>query len=322
MEQSESRRSGTPTDTALTKDTEGGVTTIHYGNYIHYCRITDTTQCSGVVTEHMLVYVCSGELLVTERGRSHALRRGDAYILRRNHMCRKTSRSLPDGEPFEGLFFYLTVPMLRRTLTQNAISLRGLLPPPASAYIPLPRHAFLDNLFSTLASYFKSERFPGQRLMELKMQETVLTLIEIEPDLTALLFDFAAPAKSDLRQFMEQYYMQELDLAGWRTTRDARSRHSSRSFPLPSACRRADGSYAAAWRRRAAASCRASGPPPYAPRWDSRASATSRAPSSSSSAYRHRRRQAGRANNASTEKTDSRDPFRSRLSVLRIVQSG
>lgn len=122
MEQSESRRSGTPTDTALTKDTEGGVTTIHYGNYIHYCRITDTTQCSGVVTEHMLVYVCSGELLVTERGRSHALRRGDAYILRRNHMCRKTSRSLPDGEPFEGLFFYLTVPMLRRTLTQNAIS--------------------------------------------------------------------------------------------------------------------------------------------------------------------------------------------------------
>lgn len=46
------------------------------------------------------------------------------------------------------------------------------------------------------------------------MQETVLTLIEIEPDLTALLFDFAAPAKSDLRQFMEQYYMQELDLAG------------------------------------------------------------------------------------------------------------
>lgn len=214
MEQSENRRSGTPTDTALTKDTDGGVTTIHYGNYIHYCRITDTTQCSGVVTEHMLVYVCSGELLVTERGRSHALRRGDAYILRRNHMCRKTSRSLPDGEPFEGLFFYLTVPMLRRTLTQNAISLRGLLPPPASAYIPLPRHAFLDNLFSTLASYFKSERFPGQRLMELKMQETVLTLIEIEPDLTALLFDFAAPAKSDLRQFMEQYYMQELDLAG------------------------------------------------------------------------------------------------------------
>lgn len=204
-----------PRDTLrLTKDTEGGVTTLHYGNYIHHCRITDTTQRSGVVTEHMLVYVCSGELLVTENGRTHSLRRGDAYILRRNHMCRKTSRPLPDGEPFEGIFFYLTVPMLRRTLTQNAIPLRGLLPPPASAYIPLPRHPFLDNLFTALASYFNSEHFPSERLMELKMQETVLTLIEIEPDLTALLFDFAAPAKSDLRHFMEQYYMQELDLAG------------------------------------------------------------------------------------------------------------
>ena len=185
-----------------------------YGDYIHYCRITDSTQCSGVATEHMLVYVRSGELLVTENGRSHSLRKGDAYILRRNHMCRKTSRALPDGEPFEGVFFYLTVPMLRRTLSRNAISLAHLQPSPASAYIPLPRHPFLDNLFTSLIAYFSSEHFPGRQLMELKMQETVLTLMEIEPDLTAMLFDFAAPAKTDLRRFMEQYYMQELDLAG------------------------------------------------------------------------------------------------------------
>ena len=129
-------------------------------------------------------------------------------------MCRKTSRALPDGEPFEGVFFYLTVPMLRRTLSRNAISLAHLQPSPASAYIPLPRHPFLDNLFTSLIAYFSSEHFPGRQLMELKMQETVLTLIEIEPDLTAMLFDFAAPAKTDLRRFMEQYYMQELDLAG------------------------------------------------------------------------------------------------------------
>lgn len=204
----------TATDIALTKSIEGGVTTIHYGDYIHYCRITDATQCSGVATEHMLVYVRSGELTVTENGRSHTLRKGDAYILRRNHMCRKTSRALPDGEPFEGVFFYLTVPMLRRTLSRNAISLAHLQPCPTSAYIPLPRHPFLDNLFTSLIAYFSSEHFPGRQLMELKMQETVLTLIEIEPDLTAMLFDFAAPAKTDLRRFMEQYYMQELDLAG------------------------------------------------------------------------------------------------------------
>lgn len=105
--------------------------------------------------------------------------------------------------------------MLRHAMSQHNISLRGAEPyTRRSPYIPLPRHPFLANLFESLRGYFQAERFPSEQLMELKMQETVLTLLEINPDLKSLLFDFADPIKIDLRQFMEQYYLQDLDLSG------------------------------------------------------------------------------------------------------------
>ena len=118
-------------------------------------------------------------------------------MLRRNHLCQKQARPLPGNEPFEGIFFYLTVPMLRRAMSQNGISLRGAKPwTRSSAYIALPRSPFLENLFASLLACFKAGQFPGERLMELKMQETVLTLIETAPWLRSLLFDFATPAEA------------------------------------------------------------------------------------------------------------------------------
>ncbi len=192
-----------------------GILKLHYKDYLHYCRVTTATPGRGVVTEHMIIYVNSGELELTTQGRTYHLRKGDAYMLRRNHLCQKQARPLPGNEPFEGIFFYLTVPMLRRAMSQNGISLRGAKPwTRSSAYIALPRSPFLENLFASLLACFKAGQFPGERLMELKMQETVLTLIETAPWLRSLLFDFATPLKPDLHAFMEQYYLQDLDLSG------------------------------------------------------------------------------------------------------------
>ena len=51
--------------------------------------------------------------------------------------------------------------------------------------------------------------------MEAKIKEVVLTLIEIDPSLKSVLFDFAGPWKIDLEEFMEAHYMMDLDLQGF-----------------------------------------------------------------------------------------------------------
>lgn len=197
----------------VTSVSSEGITVVHYKDYIHYCHITSKAPCRNIITEHMLVYIYSGELEVTAANSTYRLRKGDAYILRRNHLNNKEARPSDSGEPFEGIFIYLTVPMLRNVVSQNGISLKDSFHGQRkSPYVPLPRHAYISNLFASLLAYFKSDRFPDERLMELKMQEIVLTLLEIRPELKPLLFDFALPSKIDLSVFMEQYYLQNLSL--------------------------------------------------------------------------------------------------------------
>lgn len=195
-------------------ETHGGITTVHYKDFIHYCRVTDNTPCHGITTDHIVVYIFSGEMQIRAAGKTYRLKKGDAYLLCRNHMNRKESKPLANGEPFEGVFFYLTIPMLRQTMRQQNLSAKGTLAfahkPP---FIPLPHHPFIDNLFASLRTFFKSSHCPDERLMDLKMQEIVLTLIEIKPELHTLLFDFAAPMKINLKDFMEQSYTKRLTIA-------------------------------------------------------------------------------------------------------------
>lgn len=191
-----------------------GTTVVHYKDYIHYCHVVSKAPCRNVITEHMLVYIYSGALDVYSENRTYHLHKGDAYILRRNHLNNKEAKPLDNGEPFEGIFIYFTVPMLREVIAQHGISLKNVSPyQRKSPYIPLPRHAYIGNLFASLLAYFKAEHFPDERLMDLKMQEIILTLLEIKPELKALLFDFALSSKVDLPAFMEQCYLQNYSVA-------------------------------------------------------------------------------------------------------------
>jgi len=176
-------------------------------------KIEDDTTTTGYVTEHMLVYVYSGELETKANGKTKCLHKGQAYLLRRNHKCQKSVRP-KEGEGFEGIFIYFKRGFLKKTLTVNNLSLEEA--PTAkfnSSFIELPEHHYLDELCSSFRGYFKTAHFPSEQLVNIKMMEAVLTLIEIKPELKAVLFDFTGPMKIDIAEFMEDNYLLDLSLS-------------------------------------------------------------------------------------------------------------
>ena len=69
------------------------------------CEVKNEKYCEEMVTEHMLVYLCSGEMdLIEPSGRQHHLRKGDSFFVPRNHKMRKVKHPAKNGEPFKGLF--------------------------------------------------------------------------------------------------------------------------------------------------------------------------------------------------------------------------
>lgn len=69
--------------------------------------------CEGVVDEHMLGFVLSGELTLQTKEKKVNIRNGEAVFIRRNHLVTKLKQPAKNGQPFKGLFLRINVPFLK-----------------------------------------------------------------------------------------------------------------------------------------------------------------------------------------------------------------
>lgn len=193
---------------------DAGITGYNYMDTFFCCKVEKDKWCEEMVSEHMLVYLCSGELDLIAPDKQYHLKKGDSFFVKRNHLVRKIKRPSSDGEPFKGLFLQLKMPFLKRMLNEHNITVPLVSNPvtTSSTYVLLKKHPFLNGLFSSLEQYFDAQQYPSKELMETKLQEAVFTLLQLRPDLGQVLFDFTEPWKINLEEFMNKNYKCDLTI--------------------------------------------------------------------------------------------------------------
>ena len=193
---------------------DAGITVYNYMDTFFCCKVEKDKWCEEMVSEHMLVYLCSGELDLIAPDKQYHLKKGDSFFVKRNHLVRKIKRPSSDGEPFKGLFLQLKMPFLKRMLNEHNITVPLVSNPVTtnSTYVLLKKHPFLNGLFSSLEQYFDAQQYPSKELMETKLQEAVFTLLQLRPDLGQVLFDFTEPWKINLEEFMNKNYKCDLTI--------------------------------------------------------------------------------------------------------------
>ena len=193
-----------------------GVQLYNYMETFYCCTVTTQQEFESVVSEHMLVYVISGSLDVLYKDRRRHLQPGQAYLIRKNFKAHKIEYPDRNGKPFKGLFLQLKEPMLQKTMREYKLNVhdgkpyRSKLP-----YVMLPDTPLFTSMFRSLEVYFDTQTYPSEQLMEAKVKEVILTLIETMPELKSVLFDFVEPWKVDLATYMNDNYMNDLDLDGF-----------------------------------------------------------------------------------------------------------
>lgn len=171
------------------------------------CTALSDRICEGIVEEHMLGFVVSGELTLVSGQKSVRVRNGEAIFIRRNHLVVKRKSPGKNGEPFKALFLNLSVPFLKSIVRDIPVpAMADTAPADKGLNVYLPGHPFLTGLFQSLDGYFSAGRMPSPMLVETKLREAVLVLLELKPALASMLFDFAEPWKTDLKPFMEQNF--------------------------------------------------------------------------------------------------------------------
>jgi len=189
-------------------NTRSDVVVYNYLDTFYCCHVKNDRLFEEMVADHMLVYICSGEMILIAKDKRVSFKKGDAFFIKRNHLMKKIKQPARNGEPFKGLFLQLRTPFLKKVFAEENITIP--LNPEVlnnnSNHIMLDKHPFLDGLFMSLEQYFNTKQYPSKELMDIKLKEGVFTLLQLKPELASVLFDFAEPWKTNLIEFMNQNY--------------------------------------------------------------------------------------------------------------------
>lgn len=178
------------------------------------CYFTDDKACMHCNREHTLIYIYSGELEITMRGRKTILHKGDCAFMRRDNSMMLQKHATKDV-PYRSIVIKFSREFLREfyhTLNKREI--------PASArrnkkslYVLPVNRPDIRSLFDSLIPYFDADTIPSEEIVRLKMTEGVYAILNTDFNLYASLFDFIDPWKIDIIAFMEKNYMNEMTMA-------------------------------------------------------------------------------------------------------------
>lgn len=186
---------------------------LNFSNVFIASYFTDNRECSHANKEHTLIYLCSGELEITEQGKKHILHAGECAFMRRDHRMRLQKR-INNGGAYRSIVLKFSRKFLREFYQNTA---RKNLPEQAKrdkqSFIRLPANRpDVKSLFESVLPFFDSDMQPSADLLKLKMVEGIYILLHTDINLYASLFDFTEPWKIDLLEYMNENYMYNLSL--------------------------------------------------------------------------------------------------------------
>jgi len=186
--------------------------TLNYSDVFYSFFTNNDSICHDKAKFHYLVYVYSGEMVVEENGKEISVRSGQCVFIRRDHRVNFTKRTVEE-EPFKSISLVFKRNFLRKyyQTLQSENQIKDI-KPLKSSVVQLPATPGMKSLFLSMKPYFETEQEPKSELIDLKMQEGVLSLLAIDKAFFPTLFDFTEPWKIDILDFLNENYMYELTM--------------------------------------------------------------------------------------------------------------
>jgi AraC-like DNA-binding protein len=171
---------------------------------LYSCYAARSREGEQFVPEHTFSYQISGVLTLNDGNNEYTFNPCDLRFIRKNQLLKFLKQPPPEGE-FKTLSVYLDQETLRRFANEygyKADKNQG-----AEGVIGLRPDNLLLGYVNSLMPYEQSAQQPGnEQLMTLKLREAIFILLQTNPQLKDVLFDFSEPGKIDLEGFMHKNF--------------------------------------------------------------------------------------------------------------------
>lgn len=158
---------------------------------------------------HIIVYIYSGELILTYGKNTLQFISGDTVLIPKNQLVRSLKKPA-NGLPFKCVSLFLSEKELREfylnrswedSWSENISTQRAII-----------SHPLIDKYFESLLPYFEMQDELPQSLISLKIKEALTIIDGIDKRASKQMGTFSEIGKVDLEKYMEEHFMYNLTL--------------------------------------------------------------------------------------------------------------
>lgn len=167
------------------------------------CYYSQSREGEQFVPEHIFSYQISGTLTLNDGQKKHVFKPGDFRLIKRSNLIKFLKEPPPNGE-FRSVSVYFDQQTLRNLVVEYGIGVAA--PLYGDTVVKLNPHPLFKSYIDSLTPYQQGGIEINSELQDIKIREGIFTLLQCNPELKDILFDFSEPGKIDLKGFMEKNY--------------------------------------------------------------------------------------------------------------------
>lgn len=157
------------------------------------------------VPEHVLSYQVAGRLTLNNAGKTYVFNEGDLRLIKRNQLVKFLKEPL-ENEVFKTISVYLDQETLKNFSLEYGYHAATAGNSEGESVIQLQHQPLCKSFMESLLPYVQGDQLINDDLQQLKQREAIMILLQVQPELKDILFDFREPGKIDLEEFMNRNF--------------------------------------------------------------------------------------------------------------------
>ena len=181
---------------------------------VESCFYDDKLQDSAYLSEHEIIHIISGRLIVKGVTGEQNVEAGETLLMRKGAYFEFVKLGRLIGEDYKSVLFFLQNEFIKAFIRTYQLEKKmdlAVVPD----FVMLPKNEMLKGFLHSLIPYFTSPLGNKKELFRLKTYELLFNIAELQPELFSYFFHLANPVKADLVEVMENHFTKNLPIEGF-----------------------------------------------------------------------------------------------------------
>ena len=166
------------------------------------CLIGPAIAPEQFIAEHLFFYLVKGTVSGYYGGKHYVLESGECGVVRKNRLGRQSS--LKKNDVVEKIIFVFDLPFLKAF--QEKHQLHPVKFPDTESFIRTKPNNLVAGFIQSLTPYYNTRGEMDKAFFDVKREELLLILLQLQPELADVFFDYGIPGKINLEEFMNRNY--------------------------------------------------------------------------------------------------------------------